>query len=76
MPPAARASRQSLYQQIAEIAQRLEQLEPHSPVPYLLRRAVAVGMLPFPEMIKSFVRDQSVLEEMARELALPKEGES
>lgn len=70
------ANRDFLYQQIADIAAHLERLEPHSPVPYLLRRAVAVGKLPFPEMIKNFVRDRNVLEEMARELALPRTEES
>jgi type VI secretion system protein ImpA len=64
------ATRDAAYRQLAEAARILEKLEPHSPVPYLIRRAVALGSLPFHEMIKSFVRDAAVLTEMARELAI------
>ncbi|MCE9562687.1 MAG: type VI secretion system protein TssA [Planctomycetes bacterium] len=66
----APATRDAVYRQLAEAARILEQIEPHSPVPYLIKRAVALGSLPFHEMIKSFVRDAAVLTEMARELAI------
>ncbi|MCZ2342101.1 MAG: type VI secretion system protein TssA [Bacteroidales bacterium] len=67
-------TRDALYRQISMIAQKLEQLEPHSPIPFLLRRAVTLGALPFPEMIRSFVRDDGILQEMSRELGiLPRE---
>lgn len=66
----APATRDAVYRQLAEAARVLERIEPHSPVPYLIRRAVALGGLPFHEMIKSFVRDAAVLTEMARELAI------
>lgn len=61
-------TREALYQQISEIAQKLEQLEPHSPIPFLLRRAVTLGSLPFPDMIRSFVRDDNIIQEISREL--------
>lgn len=64
------ATRDAVYQQLAEAARVLERIEPHSPVPYLIRRAVALGSLPFHEMIKSFVRDAAVMSEMERELAI------
>lgn len=64
-------SRESLYQQLGEIARKLEQLEPHSPIPFLLRRAVTLGALPFPDMIRSFVRDENILQEIGRELDIP-----
>ncbi len=66
----APATREAVYRQLAEAARILEQIEPHSPIPYLIRRAVALGSLPFHEMIKSFVRDASVISEMERELAI------
>ncbi|WP_439630162.1 type VI secretion system protein TssA [Gemmata sp.] len=71
-PPAAAApaTRDAAYRQLAEAARVLEALEPHSPVPYLVRRAVALGALPFHEMIKSFVRDSAVVAELERELAI------
>ena len=51
-----------------ELARELERIEPHSPIPYLVRRAVSLGALPFHEMIKNFVRDANVYAELAREL--------
>lgn len=66
--PTLGRSRDALYRQITEIAAQLERLEPHSPVPYLLRRAATLGAMPFPDMIRSFVRDENVIQEMIREL--------
>jgi len=57
----------------------LERMEPHSPVPYLIRRAVALGALPFPEMMKALMREefQQALNEMNRELGIkPPESSS
>ncbi len=71
-PPASRAE---AYRQLAEAAETLERLEPHSPIPYLVRRAVELGSLPFPQLIKALIRDGNVLAELSRELGL-KEGES
>jgi len=39
------ADRREVYAALAEIAGMLERIEPHSPVPYLIRRAVAWGGL-------------------------------
>lgn len=39
------ADRKQVYAALASIARTLEQLEPHSPVPYLIRRAVSWGGL-------------------------------
>lgn len=39
------ADRRQVYAALAEIAQALERIEPHSPVPYLIRRAVDWGGL-------------------------------
>lgn len=64
-------SRDQAYQMMARAADILSSIEPHSPVPYLVRRAVQLGALPFPELIQAFVREQSVLETMFRELGIP-----
>lgn len=61
-------SRDAIYKQLGELARELERIEPHSPIPYLVRRAVSLGALPFHEMIKNFVRDANVYAELAREL--------
>ncbi len=67
------ASRDALYQQLDRLAQELQRLEPHSPIPYLIRRAVSLGAMPFPQLLRALVRDVNVLGELSRELALPAE---
>jgi type VI secretion system protein ImpA len=65
-------SREQAYQMMAQAADILASIEPHSPVPYLVRRAVQLGGLPFPDLIQAFVREQAVLDTMFRELGIPK----
>lgn len=69
-PAAAPQSRDDAYRQLAEAAALLQRLEPHSPIPYMIQRAVALGRLPFPELMKVIIRDASILEQMSRELGL------
>ena len=64
------ATREGAYKALREAALLLQKLEPHSPVPFLVLRAVELGGKPFPEMIKSFVRDEAILTELRRELAI------
>jgi len=63
-------SRAEVYRQLAHAAAVLQQLEPHSPIPYLIQRAVELGSLPFPQLIKQLVRDANVLNELNREFGL------
>src|SRR5262249_13783294 len=56
-PARAAGSREEAYRQLAQAAAVLQQLEPHSPIPYLIQRAVALGALPFPDMIKALIRE-------------------
>jgi type VI secretion system protein ImpA len=76
MQPNNAGSRQQAYQMLANAADILASIEPHSPVPYLIRRAVELGRLPFPELIQAFVREQNVLETMFRELGIEKKEPS
>jgi type VI secretion system protein ImpA len=64
------ASRSEAYRRLAEAADLLEKLEPHSPIPYLVRKAVELGSLPFPQLMRALIRDESVLNEMNRELGI------
>jgi type VI secretion system protein ImpA len=66
----AATSRRAAYEQIQRAADALARLEPHSPVPYLVQRAVALGSLPFPQMIKQLVREENILSELYRELGI------
>lgn len=69
-PPTAATSRAEVYRQLREAANRLQQLEPHSPIPYLIHRAVALGALPFPRLIKELIRDDNILQELNREFGI------
>jgi type VI secretion system protein ImpA len=68
-------SRADTYRQLARLADQLAQIEPHSPIPYLLRWAVKLGGMPFPQLVQEFVRDSSVLEEVRRQFGIPPEEE-
>jgi type VI secretion system protein ImpA len=64
------ASRAEAYRQISRAAAVLKELEPHSPIPYLIQRAVELGSMPFPELIKDLVRDPKIIQELNRELGI------
>ncbi len=68
------ASREEAYRQLGQIANVLERLEPHSPIPYLLRRAIELGRMPFPQLIHELVRNPDLLMEVRREFGI-KEGQ-
>jgi type VI secretion system protein ImpA len=71
--PRAARSRAEAYRQLAEAANLLQQLEPHSPIPYLIQRAVELGSLPFPQLISQLIRSPDVLAELKRELGIKEE---
>jgi type VI secretion system protein ImpA len=70
---AKRASREALYRQVGQIADALAHLEPHSPIPFLLKRIVRLGALPFPDLMRELVRESSTIEEFDRLLGIKKE---
>lgn len=70
------STREDIYQELAVAAAALERLEPHSPVPFLVRRAVELGALPFPLLMQELIRDANVLAEMNRELGIKQRQES
>ncbi len=63
-------TRAEVYRQLAQAAEVLRQLEPHSPIPYLIERAVSLGNLSFPDLIRVLVRDATVLGELNREFGI------
>ncbi len=63
-------TRADVYRRLGEAADLLEKLEPHSPIPYLVRKAVELGGMPFPVLMRALIRDESVLTEMNRELGI------
>jgi type VI secretion system protein ImpA len=63
-------SRDDAYSRLAQISEFLRELEPHSPVPYLLQRAIAWGRLNFSELLPELLRDQAALQEVGDLLRL------
>jgi type VI secretion system protein ImpA len=58
LPPGARfRSRDEAYRLLGEIAEYLLRTEPHSPTPYLIRRAVAWGRMPLADVLQELVHD-------------------
>jgi type VI secretion system protein ImpA len=68
-------SREQAYRQLAAAAATLRQLEPHSPIPYLVDRCISLGSLPFPELMRELVRDSGVLEELNRLMGIKEAAE-
>lgn len=51
------ANRAHAYRLLGEVADFLAQHEPHSPTPYLLRRAVSWGQMPLAELMRDILRE-------------------
>ena len=68
-------TRAEIYARVAEAAAKLQQIEPHSPIPYLLNRAVELGSMPFPDLMKSLILNADVLKLMNRELGIKDQPE-
>src|SRR5262249_44886054 len=64
------SSRAEAYRQLKDAARVLQQLEPHSPIPYLVQRAVELGAMPFPELMRALIREPNVLAELNREMGI------
>jgi type VI secretion system protein ImpA len=63
-------SRAEAYQLLAEVADFLARNEPHSPVPYLVSRAVTWGSMPLEALLPELVRNAGELAEIYRLLNL------
>ena len=55
-------SRDEAYRQLADIADYLLKVEPHSPTPYLVKRAVSWGGLSLDALLQEFVHDPTDLQ--------------
>jgi type VI secretion system protein ImpA len=68
-PTTDKLSRAALYKQISQIADQLTRIEPHSPVPFMLRRVVELQDLPFPQLVREFTKSsENVLAFLERSL--------
>lgn len=80
-PPAAAApgasggpilNRDDAYRRLAEAADYLAIMEPHSPTPYLVRRAIAWGGMRLEDLLPELVRNSNELGEIYRLLQIEK----
>ncbi|MEI8320670.1 MAG: type VI secretion system protein TssA [Alphaproteobacteria bacterium] len=62
--------RAEAYAMIEKAAEYLSQLDPHSPAPYLIKRAVRWGNLPFEDLLKEMVADGNALTDLRRLLGV------
>ena len=53
-------SRQDAFNRLEQIASYLRQVEPHSPVSYLVQRAVNWGRMPFEDLLQELLKDTAV----------------
>ena len=60
------ATRADAYRMLNQAADLLQQLEPHSPIPYLVKRAVKLGDMRFPDLMKALLRENAALDELYR----------
>lgn len=70
------ATRADAYRMLTDAADLLQKIEPHSPIPYLVRRAVRLGDLKFPELMRALIRENAVLDELNRVMGIEPEASS
>ena len=63
-------SRDDAYRVIQEAADYLYAIEPHSPTPFLIRKAISWGHLSFEELMNEVVHDQASVADMRRLLGI------
>jgi type VI secretion system protein ImpA len=55
-------SREDVYARLLDLALMLEQFDPHSPVPFLIRRAIEMRDLRFPELVDTLTTSKPVID--------------
>lgn len=59
-------SREESFQNLLRIADFFSQSEPHSPLPYLIKKAVRWGRMPLPDLLSEIVEDENNLKTIFR----------
>ena len=63
-------NREQAYAALESIADFLHKTEPHSPTPYLIKRAVNWGRMPLPELMAEVIREEGDLNKLINLLGL------
>lgn len=64
------ASRDDAFRRLREAADYLRRTEPHSPVPYLVDRAVSWGEMPFRDVLKDVLKDEKAFKNILETLGM------
>jgi type VI secretion system protein ImpA len=67
-------SRQDALKRLSEVADFFRQTEPHSPVSYLVQRAVKWGNMPLETWLQEVVKDESVLSQIRETLGVEEQN--
>lgn len=67
-------TREQAYALIAEIAQYLQSIEPHSPTPYLLKKAITWGNMPLSSLLQEFIQNNMDIIQLQKWLSIPASG--
>jgi type VI secretion system protein ImpA len=67
-PAGGAVTREGAYKQLEAAADLLARVEPHSPVPYLVRQAIRLKEIEFPDLVEQLSKDKSVLAFLKRDL--------
>jgi type VI secretion system protein ImpA len=68
-------SRQEALKRLAEIADYFHKTEPHSPVAYLVQRAIKWGEMPLEVWLEDVIKDTGVLSSLRETLGVKPESE-
>jgi type VI secretion system protein ImpA len=69
-PAGAVRGRQDALRRLAEVAEYFRRTEPHSPVSYLVQRAIAWGQMPLDAWLGDVIKDGALLESLRETLGL------
>jgi type VI secretion system protein ImpA len=68
-------SRRDALRRLAEVAEYFQRAEPHSPVSYIVQRAVKWGNMPLESWLQDVIKDESVLYNLRQTLGMDVGGE-
>lgn len=69
-------SREEAYRRLGEIADFLSKIEPHSPTPFLLKRAISWGRMSVVDLLQEIVRDKNDYQNILQLLGVSKNESS
>ena len=77
LAPAAKGpigSRAAAVAKLTEVAAWFRRAEPHSPVSFLIERAVRWANMPFEELVRDYIKDQNAQGQIWETLGIPRDG--